>query len=55
MLKQTCEICGKKHQYIKKVKIDYQGKKLIVDEIHSPCLDRIVRLAVGALNRIVKK
>lgn len=44
---QYCELCGKKHQYIKMVWIEYQGQKLEVEEIHSPCLDALARKAVS--------
>ena len=50
-----CDVCDKKHQYTKKVKIKHQGQVIIADEIHSPCLDEIARLAVGALNKTVSK
>ena len=50
-----CEVCGKKHQYTKKVTIEYNGENLTVDEIHSPCLDELARLAVGAINKLAHK
>ena len=50
-----CDICGKRHGYIKKVTIEYDGKSLTVNEIHSPCLDKLARLAVGAVNKLAHK
>lgn len=50
---KRCDVCGEKHQYIRRVKIKYQGKTIEVDEIHSPCLDEIARRAVGALNKLI--
>ena len=42
-----CDLCDKSHTRVKAVKID----NFLIWEIHSPCLDKLIELAVGTLNK----
>ena len=40
-MKEICVICGKRHQYTKRGKIQFEGKTIEVEEIDSPCLEGV--------------
>ena len=42
-----CELCPRKHTRLIGVEVECQGKTILVWEIHSPCIDKIARKAVG--------
>ena len=49
-----CDVCGKFHQYYEDVVVEYKGEQIKTQEIHSPCLDEIVKKALGVIDRVVR-
>ena len=49
-----CEICGKKHQYNAKVKVECNGKTLEVEELRSPCFTELSNRACGIVSKLIR-